>query len=225
MRRPVIKVVGRVALRLSFLVVPFLAAGRADWGYGWLLVALCTVILAINLPVVYKLNPDVIKLRMQPVRPTKRFDKLFFAAGLVVYLCGVTVAGLDSGRYGWSRMSWEWTALGIGMYIAGMVPVTWSLAVNKFLATTVSIQSERGHSVVKTGPYRIVRHPMYSGLMLVYLSFPLILGSWWAFIFMGLIPPLLVFRTVKEDATLRSELAGYEEFTHQTPYRLIAGVW
>ena len=106
-----------------------------------------------------------------------------------------------------------------------MVPVTWSLAVNKFLDTTVSIQSERGHRLMNAGPCRIVRHPMYSGLLLVHLSFPLILGSWWAFVPMGLMPPLLVFRTAKEDATLRAELAGYEEFTHQTRYRLIAGVW
>ena len=75
------------------------------------------------------------------------------------------------------------------MYIAGLVPVTWSLAVNKFLGT------------------------------------PLILGSWWAFVPIGLMLPLLVFRTAKEDATLRAELVGYEEFTHQTRFRLIAGLW
>ena len=225
MHPPVIKVVARMALRLSILVVPFLAAGRADWRNGWLLVALSVANIAVNLPIVYKRNPEVIRLRMQPIRPKRGFDKLFVVAGLALFLCGLIVAGLDSGRYGWSSMSWKWTALGVGMNIAGMVPVTWSLAVNKFLDTTVSIQSERGHSVVSTGPYRIVRHPMYSGLLVAYLSFPLILGSWWAFVPMGLMPPLLVFRTAKEDATLRAELAGYEEFTHQTRYRLIAGVW
>ena len=202
-----------------------MAAGRADWGNGWLLTALLTVNLVVVLPIVYKLNPGVIKLRMQPIRPKKGFDQVFVAAGLVLFLCGLIVAGLDSGRHVWSRMSWEWTVLGVGMYIAGMVPVVCSLVVNKFLDTTVSIQRHRGHRVVSTGPYRIVRHPMYSGLLLVCLSFPLILGSWWAFIPMGLMPPLLVFRTAKEDATLRPELAGYEQFTQQTRYRLIAGVW
>lgn len=222
---PILRVVARMALRLSPLAIAFLAAGRADWGQGWLLAALFAANLVVVLPVVYRLNPEVIRLRMEPIRPERGFDRVFVGAGLGLFLGALIVAGLDSGRHGWSRMGWGWSALGAGLYIAGMAPVAGSLVVNRFLATTVSIQRERGHRVVSAGPYRVVRHPMYAGLMLIYLSVPLILGSWWAYLPIGLIAPLLVFRTAKEDATLRAELEGYEEFARRTRYRLIPGVW
>lgn len=220
-----LRTAGRMALRLSMYAVPFLAAGRIDWMHGWLLVGVTLATIAVNLPILLKFNPEVIRLRMQPIRPKEPFDKLFVLCGLALFLATAVVAGLDSGRYQWSRMDHTWSALGVLLYAAGMVPATWSLAVNRFLATTVRIQSERGHSVVTHGPYRVVRHPMYSGLILVYLSLPLILGSWWAMLTMAPILPLLVYRTAREDALLQAELPGYSEFTRQTRYRLVAGLW
>ncbi len=216
---------GRLVLRCSVYAVPFLAAGRIDWPHGWVLTGVTAAAIAVNLGILSRFNPEVIRLRMQPIRPREPFDKLFVLGGLVLFLCAAVVAGLDSGRYGWSRMGGAWTAAGLALYAAGMVPISWSLAVNRFLSPTVEVRAGQGHTVVKNGPYRIVRHPMYSGLLLVYLSIPLILGSWWALIPMGLVVPLLVYRTAREDATLRAKLPGYSEFTATTRFKLIAGVW
>jgi protein-S-isoprenylcysteine O-methyltransferase Ste14 len=90
---------------------------------------------------------------------------------------------------------------------------------------TACLQSDRDHKVIQDGPYRIVRHPGYSGLILTHLSAPLILGSWY-----GLIPGMmgavtLVIRTSMEDRVLKDELEGYKAYSQKTPERLIPGVW
>lgn len=222
---PSLKAVARMIARLSVLATPFLAAGRVDWWQGWLLTGLFLGTFAVNLALMAKFNPELIRLRMEPIQPERGFDRLFVAGGFLLFLLALIIGGLDTGRYLWSRMDPAWTLLGVVLFLAGMIPISWSLMTNRFLSPTVRIQTDRGHAVVATGPYRIVRHPMYSGLLVVYLATPFLLGSWWAFIPAWLLAALLVFRTAKEDATLQSELDGYKEFTRQTPYRLIAHVW
>ncbi len=99
------------------------------------------------------------------------------------------------------------------------------MGVNPFFEKTVRIQTERGHHVIDSGPYRYVRHPGYVGLFGWSLSAPLLLGSWWAFIPATLSVFALVIRTALEDQTLRDELAGYEEYVSRVHYRLIPGIW
>ena len=106
-----------------------------------------------------------------------------------------------------------------------MVGLTWAEAVNKFFEPTVRIQTDRGHRVIDTGPYAIVRHPGYVSGFLVFIGMPLCLGSLWALIPAVLVCLLLVVRTIWEDQTLREELAGYEEYAQRVRYRLIPGVW
>jgi protein-S-isoprenylcysteine O-methyltransferase Ste14 len=89
----------------------------------------------------------------------------------------------------------------------------------------VSIQKDRGHTVVTDGPYRYVRHPGYAGSILFTIATPLVLGSLWAFIPCGLAAALFVVRTALEDRTLQEELDGYKEYAQQTRYRLLPGIW
>ena len=103
--------------------------------------------------------------------------------------------------------------------------VTWSLAANRHAESTVRIQTDRGHQVVTGGPYRYVRHPMYVGAIPMYFAVALILGSIWAMAVAVVIAIFFVIRTALEDRTLRHELAGYEEFTARTRYRLVPGIW
>jgi protein-S-isoprenylcysteine O-methyltransferase Ste14 len=99
------------------------------------------------------------------------------------------------------------------------------MGVNPFFEKTVRIQTERGHRVIDTGPYRFVRHPGYLGFFGWGLSTPLLLGSWWAFLPALLSMVSLVIRTALEDRTLREELAGYREYASKVRYRLIPGIW
>jgi protein-S-isoprenylcysteine O-methyltransferase Ste14 len=110
-------------------------------------------------------------------------------------------------------------------FILGIVLMTWILRVNPFAETTVRIQMDRGQTVVTSGPYRFVRHPMYVGAFLMYLGMPLVLGSVGALTLGAAIVALMIWRTSREDLTLRQELPGYEEFTKRTRYRLLPGVW
>lgn len=96
---------------------------------------------------------------------------------------------------------------------------------NAFLAEYVRIQSERGHTVCTTGPYRIVRHPMYVGVILTVLGIPVLLGSLYALIPAALIAALFILRTALEDRTLRQELPGYAEYARDVRWRLVPGIW
>ena len=107
----------------------------------------------------------------------------------------------------------------------GDVFVLWTMAVNPFLEKGIRIQEDRGHRVITTGPYRYVRHPMYAGAIVMFAGFPLVLGSGWTFVPVGVITVLFVVRTVYEDQVLRRELPGYAGYAERTRYRLIPGVW
>jgi protein-S-isoprenylcysteine O-methyltransferase Ste14 len=137
----------------------------------------------------------------------------------------LVVAGLDR-LYGWSNL------FSVGARIAALVAImlgyafsSWALIENRFFSGTVRIQTERGHHVVSSGPYRIMRHPGYAGALLGYLPVPILLNSLWAFIPAILLLIVLVVRTALEDKTLQAELPGYREFAQKTRYRLLPGIW
>ncbi len=102
---------------------------------------------------------------------------------------------------------------------------SWAMVANKFFSTIVRIQKERGHYVVTGGPYKYVRHPGYSGAIIVSFSIPLLLGSVWALVPAIIGDCILIFRTVLEDNTLKKELQGYNEYASSVRYRLIPGIW
>jgi len=102
---------------------------------------------------------------------------------------------------------------------------TWAMLANRFFSAVVRIQTDRGHTVVTTGPYRFVRHPGYAAGVLGYLAMPLLLNSLWASILALLTIALIIVRTKLEDDTLQAELPGYVDYTQQTRYRLLPGVW
>ena len=109
--------------------------------------------------------------------------------------------------------------------VLAMVCSYWAMLSNPFLSTIVRIQDDRGHRVATTGPYRFVRHPMYVGVIVLWLSTALILGSWWALVPGLLIAVIFVIRTALEDRMLHAELPGYADYAKQVRYRLVPGVW
>ncbi len=111
------------------------------------------------------------------------------------------------------------------MLLAGFAGLTWAEAVNKFFEPSVRIQTDRGHRVIDTGPYAIIRHPGYAFSFALFLGIPLALGSLWGLIPAALICMMLVVRTVLEDRTLQNELPGYKQYAERVRYRLVPGVW
>jgi protein-S-isoprenylcysteine O-methyltransferase Ste14 len=135
------------------------------------------------------------------------------------------LAALDDGRFHWFPVPWWVCVLGYTLLIAGLAGMTRAQAVNKFFEASVRIQTDRGHTVIDTGPYAVVRHPGYAAGYLLFVGMPLALGSVWALVPVFLLCPLLVLRTVWEDRMLREGLAGYQEYAQRVRYRLVPGVW
>ena len=115
--------------------------------------------------------------------------------------------------------------VGSVLFLAGDVIVAWAMGENPFLERTVRIQEDRSQVVITTGPYRFMRHPMYTGMLIMTAGWPLVLGSWWTFVPVLLLDVSLIVRTHLEDRTLQDELPGYREYAQKTRYRLVPGVW
>jgi protein-S-isoprenylcysteine O-methyltransferase Ste14 len=134
----------------------------------------------------------------------------------------LVIGGLDH-RLGWSAMPLWLTLTGLLLLIPALGTAVWVLATNAYASRVVRLQV--GHQVITTGPYRYVRHPMYTGTLLALVATALALQSWWMLIPAAFGIALFVWRTKREDATLMEKLPGYQEYAQQTRFRLIPGVW
>jgi protein-S-isoprenylcysteine O-methyltransferase Ste14 len=213
-----------IFLALQGLIL-FLAAGRLDWTWPWVYLGVSLVIVLINGTIMLRTSPETIAERGQPGE-TRDWDKV--VAGLwtlALYLVLPTVAGLDM-RFGWTReLSAAWNVAGAVVLVLGGGLGGWAMIVNAYFSTAVRIQSDRGQTVCRTGPYRAVRHPGYVGFILQSLGVPLLLGSLWALIPGIAAAVLMILRTSLEDRTLQAELPGYQDYVQHVRYRLVPGIW
>jgi protein-S-isoprenylcysteine O-methyltransferase Ste14 len=211
---------------ILYITAFFWIAGRIDWIEGWGFIVLMGCGQTLHALYLRRKNPELIKRRSMIGENTKKWDKIWLTLFAILYMVIVFVGALDAGRYGWSHMpGWLWPAGGI-IYLASLVFLTWAMAVNPHFEKTVRIQHDRNHRVVDSGPYRIVRHPGYIGVILGFvLPVPLLLGSWWAGIPACVMGGWIVLRTILEDRTLGEELEGYKEYAQRVRYRLIPYVW
>lgn len=171
-------------------------------------------------------HPELLIERSTIREGNKGWDKVILrlAAGYLP-MAAWLVAGLDE-RYGWSPQILPGLEIGaLAVVVIGFGVTVWAMAANAFFSVVVRIQDDRGHAVASGGPYRYVRHPGYVGAILLTVGAPIMLGSWWALVPSVLSALLYVVRTALEDQTLQRELDGYKEYTQQTRYRLLPGVW
>ncbi|MCP4346465.1 MAG: isoprenylcysteine carboxylmethyltransferase family protein [Desulfobacterales bacterium] len=211
---------------LIMAVLLIVSSGRTDWVMAWIFISIVIVGTGINSFIMVRGNPDLIEERSRIKKDAKKWDKLL-APFMALYVPAIIllVAGLDE-RFGWSpEISPKVMVIALIIAILGYLLTSWALATNKFFSAIVRIQKDREHSVVSAGPYRIVRHPGYTGLMTFNIATPVILGSFWAFIPAVLTLCLTIVRTALEDKTLQDELEGYEEYARQVRYRMVPGVW
>ncbi|MCB9423242.1 MAG: isoprenylcysteine carboxylmethyltransferase family protein [Ardenticatenaceae bacterium] len=227
-RRAINKWVFQAALGvIGYGTIIFLAAGTTRWVWGWMLLIVVTAVMAAHPLLLIPINPELLAEREKGVldEGVKRWDKwINMGAGTMMMVTWV-VAGLDV-RLGWTA-NWPLAAhlAGLLFNILGYALFMWSMTANAFFAEGVRIQTERGHTVATDGPYRFVRHPGYVGAITANLATPVLLGSWWAFLPAVVLAVLYILRTALEDRTLQAELPGYVEFTRQTRFRLLPGVW
>jgi protein-S-isoprenylcysteine O-methyltransferase Ste14 len=203
----------------------FVPAGRLDWPMGWALVALYVVWVAVTALLLMPRSPALLAERVTHRFSAKRWDNVILSIYGVMTLVKLIVAGSDF-RYGWTPPLL--LAVQIAAFVVatlGYALVTWAMMANAFFALANRIQSDRGHTVATSGPYRYVRHPGYVGSIVFELATPLLLGSFWALLPGALSALLMMVRTALEDRTLQIELAGYVDYAQRVRYRLLPGVW
>ena len=203
----------------------FVPAGTLTWTWGWVYVGLYLLGVAVAAFFMLRLNRAAIARRSESTG-MKDWDRIVAGLFTVTYFLGIPlVAGLDT-RFGWTEeLALGFHILGGSLFVLGFALFVYAMVCNAYFSTVVRIQKDQGQRVCKEGPYRIMRHPGYTGAILQSLGMPLLLGSLWALIPAVLAIALLIIRTAMEDDTLHAELKGYHRYTKQVRYRLLPGIW
>jgi protein-S-isoprenylcysteine O-methyltransferase Ste14 len=217
----------KVALSVAYIALVFAAAGTVFWTALWVLLGFYFLTTGGWMIWLKRRNPGLLKERMSgETHPdVKGWDRTIIRAYTGLLAAMLLLAPLDAVRFRWSRVPLGVQALALAGLFAAWALVIWAFRENAFLAAVVRIQAERGHTVCTTGPYRIVRHPMYVGVILTVLGVPVLLGSLFALVPAVLIAGLFVLRTALEDRTLQAELPGYADYARTVRWKLLPGVW
>ena len=199
----------------------FLPAGSFEYGNGWLFMAILFVPMFIAGIVMMFKNPELLKKRLNAKEKQKTQDIVVKISGLI-FIIGFVVAGLNF-RYKWLVLPSAVTIVASVVFLLSYFIYAEVLRENTYLSRTIEVQ--QGQKVVDTGLYRVVRHPMYSATIFLFLSMPLVLGSIAAFVIFLAFPFVFVVRIKNEEQVLEKELDGYSEYMKKVKYRLIPYIW
>ncbi len=206
---------------LILALVFFLTAGTMRYWQAWMVLATLFIPMIILLVYLLASAPDLLERRLRG-REKEVEQRKILRLSLVFLFLSLFLPGLDI-RFGWSSVPWQVAVLADVLVLLGYGIFARVLLENRFASRTVQV--DEGQTVITTGPYTHVRHPMYTGVILMYLMIPLALGSYWAVIpALGMIPAI-VARINNEEEVMVRELRGYAEYRITVRYRLIPGVW
>ena len=196
-------------------LVLFLSAGDWLWSAGWWYLGMTILVQVLTAAALISISPDLLEERSKLQAGTKNWDKILAPAVTYGMFVIWIVSGLDHRLSLSSPASQGVQVAGLLVGFVGSLFTLWAMATNRFFASTVRIQSDRGQTVCSDGPYRIVRHPGYLGAVVFDLVTPLALGTWWGLVPALLVVGLIIFRTSLEDRTLQAELPGYADFARK----------
>lgn len=211
---------------LGYGLILFLTAGTLRYWEGWAFLAILFV------PGVFfgfyflKRDPELVRRRLDATEKEKE-QKVIIKVAQSIFFLAFLIPGFDF-RLGWTK---EWLGavplwlqiLALALVLVAYLFVIWVMDVNRYAARTVRV--EAGQKVISTGPYKWVRHPFYTGAVIMFLATPLGLGSYVALPVFALVIPVFVVRLLKEEQVLRRELSGYIEYCQGTPHRLVPYLW
>jgi protein-S-isoprenylcysteine O-methyltransferase Ste14 len=220
-RTVLLSVLGSVVFVAFVGACLFISAG--DWNLPWFwayLGAWAAAMVAAS----FLIDPTLVRERLRPGPGGKDYGTVVVTSPLLLGQC--VVAGLDVGRFYWSDgVPPAVQGAGLLSVAAALAVVVWAMAVNRFFSSVIRIQTDRGHHLVTSGPFRYVRHPAYAAFPFLMVGSGLALGSWLAAL-VGLLLVLPVLRrAVLEDRVLRDQLEGYAAYARQVRYRMFPGVW
>jgi protein-S-isoprenylcysteine O-methyltransferase Ste14 len=214
---------------VSFLLMAlalFLPAGTIAWSAGWIFLILLHGWLLVGIWLLLKYNPGLLEERINLSQSKqKAWDKVFILLFYSFLFAWLVLMPLDAVRFHWSQMPLLLQVVGAVALVGSFFFISLTFRENSFLSPTVRIQEERGQTVISTGPYHYVRHPMYAGGLLLFLGTPLLLGSWYGLLLALIFIPAGAVRAILEERVLLKELPGYDAYMAQVKYRLIPYVW
>lgn len=208
----------------GFIVVAtllFLPAGTLRYTNGWLFIGLLFVPILLLGIVLFVKAPDLLRKRLR-AKEKEQTQKGVIALSALLFLAGFIVAGLDR-RFGWSRVpAWAVTVASAILLISYALYAE-VMRENVYLSRTVEIQ--KGQRVIDSGLYGMIRHPMYAATVWLFLSIPIVLGSWWSLLAFSPYVFVIVVRILNEEKVLTEGLDGYADYTRRVKYRLIPFIW
>lgn len=204
-------------------VIIFGAAGTLSYTGGWLYLGemvAASIIFALNMT---RVDPGLMRERLKPPMQKDQplADKLILVPILLLIFAGMGFMAANSARWHASSMppSVQWA--GCGLLLAALLFMYWTMRTNSFAAPVVKIQKDRSQAVITTGPYAIVRHPLYFGALFYMAATSLVLGSWWGLLTVPVLALLFGIRIGVEEKTLRAGLGGYDDYARRVRWRLI----
>ena len=220
-------VIGSLILAIGVPYLPLPISQHWDWWEGWTFAILCTLGFVASRWLATRRHPDILieRGRILQQEDAKWWDKILTPIWFICFVLIVVVAGVDK-LSGWSPgFSLPVSIISLIIFLAGYIFGSSAMLENKFFSGMNRIQTERGHHVVSTGPYSVVRHPGYAGSIVSYIAIPFLLGSWWACVPLLLFIGAVILRTSLEDNMLQNELEGYRQYAQRVRYRLFPGIW
>jgi protein-S-isoprenylcysteine O-methyltransferase Ste14 len=202
----------------------FVPAGTLDYWQAWLFLAvfgLSSIAITVYLMV---RDPQLLERRVHggPTAETSRGQQLAMLVASLGFIATLVVSGLDH-RFGWSQVSTACVIGGDALIVIGYVIIFFVFRANTFASSTIGVEKEQ--RVISSGPYAVVRHPMYSGALLYMIGFPLALGSWWGLLGGLVLILAIVWRLGDEEQVLAKHLPGYTAYRNTVRYRLVPHVW
>ena len=210
-----------IAGLLLVALLLFLPAGTLAYPGGLLFLCLLFIPMLLLGAVMLVRARDLLAKRLD-VKEKQGTQKGVVAVMGLIFLSGFILAGLDF-RFGWSKVPLPVVIVASVLFLVGYALYAEVMRENAYLSRTIKV--EEGQTVISTGLYAVVRHPMYTASTVMFLALPLILGSWYALIPFALYPVIMVVRIRGEEKLLTAELAGYEEYTRKVRFRLIPFIW
>ena len=219
------RVLGRLLVVLLVMAAMlFAAAGTLDYWQAWLfLAAYSASSLAITLYLMRK-DPALLERRKRggPTAEKETTQKIIMSFASLAFIGLLIVPALDR-RFAWSQMPSPMALAGHVIFLLGWAAIFFVFRENSFASATVELAPDQ--RVISTGPYALVRHPMYAGGLVMLLGIPIALGSWWGLLVIVAMIPALIWRLIDEERFLARNLPGYAEYQRRLRYRLIPMIW
>jgi protein-S-isoprenylcysteine O-methyltransferase Ste14 len=212
----------RAILGIPVMVLIFIIpSGKWNYWQGWMYLVTLFIPMFFMFAYLLKNDPALLERRMR-MREKESVQRKIVSLSYLYFLAAFILPGLDV-RFGWSNVP-TWVCITANMFVfAGYMVFFWVLITNSFTSRVIEVEANQ--RVISSGPYALVRHPMYAGVIIMYLASPVALGSYWALLPAFLVVPLLIARIRNEEQVLLRDLPGYQDYTEKVKYRLLPGIW